>query len=404
MVDADQSGAVANNAEQLQPEAALSPPPAETAGESESFNFDAHRQRALDTYEPRRQEFAECAQAVRSVIASLLKDERVLHQSLEARAKTTESFGRKAASPSEDNPEKPKYPDPLAEITDLAAVRVITYLLDDVQRVNEIVEREFEIVEKSTRSGLLEEGERLGYQSVHYLIRFASPRCDLVEYARFKDLVIEIQVRTILQHAWAEIEHDIQYKSRETTTSIKRRFASLAGLVEIADREFQAISTEDRERRFKARNLINEGVLDDVEITSDALKAYLDEKYGPDGRVSEASYEWATRILKRLGYRVLGELEETAKPYDDDQISRILWQKRQGQLNRFMDVMLAALGDRFVLNLPWVQAQPANAEWSRRMLVRLKESGIRVGEFESPKPLVVEVTPPPEAEEQWPES
>jgi putative GTP pyrophosphokinase len=394
--EVDQSDAVATDDDELRQENVAVPPLGVEAKSDEPFDFDAHRQKALDAYEPRRQEFAECAQAVRSVIASLLRDERVLHQSLEARAKTAESFGRKAAFPSEDNPEKPKYPDPMAEITDLAAVRVITYLLDDVERVNEIVEREFEIVEKSTRSGLLDEGERLGYQSIHYLVRFASPRCDLVEYARFKDLVVEIQVRTILQHAWAEIEHDIQYKSRETTLSIKRRFASLAGVVEIADREFQAISTEDRERRFNARNLIKEGVLDDVEITSDALKAYLDEKYGPDGRVSEASYEWAARILKRLEFRVLGNVDQTVAPYDDDQVSRILWKKRQGQVNRFMDVLLAALGDRFVLSLPWVQADPDNAEWMRRMLMRLQEGGIPVGDFEPPKPLVVEVTPPPD--------
>src|SRR6185437_15306369 len=83
------------------------------------FDFDAHRQRALDAYEPRRQEFLECAQAVRSVVTSLLKEEDVLTQSLEARAKTAESFGRKSASPSESDPSAPKYEWPLDQITDL---------------------------------------------------------------------------------------------------------------------------------------------------------------------------------------------------------------------------------------------------------------------------------------------
>jgi ppGpp synthetase/RelA/SpoT-type nucleotidyltranferase len=52
-------------------------------------------------------------------------------------------------------------------------------------------------------------------------------------------------VRTILQHAWAEIEHDIQYKSaRALPPALRRRLAALAGLLEIADREFQAIRDE----------------------------------------------------------------------------------------------------------------------------------------------------------------
>ena len=136
-------------------------------------------------------------------------------QSLEARAKSIESFGDKAVQPSPQDPNKPKYSEPLGQITDLAGARVITFLLDAVDQVNEIIEKEFEIVEKSTRSGLMEEGEKLGYQSVHFLVKFSDARCDLPEYARFKDLVTEIQVRTILQHAWAEIEHDIQYKAVE---------------------------------------------------------------------------------------------------------------------------------------------------------------------------------------------
>src|SRR5690242_3677794 len=87
------------------------------------------------------------------------------------------------------------------------------------------------------------------------------------------------RVRTILQHAWAEIEHDIQYKAEVSIPdSIRRRFLSLAGVVEVADREFQAISSEDEKIRNDVVRLISEGKLDRVELTPETLKAYLNDK------------------------------------------------------------------------------------------------------------------------------
>jgi hypothetical protein len=70
-------------------------------------------------------------------------------------------------------------------------------------------------------------------------------RTELPEYSQYKNLVAEIQVRTILQHAWAEMEHDIRYKSaKESPPLVNQKFTSLAGLIEIADREFQMIQDE----------------------------------------------------------------------------------------------------------------------------------------------------------------
>lgn len=56
---------------------------------------------------------------------------------------------------------------------------------------------------------------RLGYQSIHYLVKLPDQKTEWAEYKRFEGLIAEIQVRTILQHAWAEMEHDIQYKSAD---------------------------------------------------------------------------------------------------------------------------------------------------------------------------------------------
>lgn len=347
------------------------------------FDFAAHRRAAVDAYEAIRGEYADCARAVQSVLTTVLKHDGVVPLSIDARAKEVESFGDKAATTSETDPGQPKYPNPLDDITDLAGVRVITYLLSDVENVNGLVEREFEIVEKSTKSGLMGAGDELGYQSVHYLVRFSEARCALPEYQRFQGRTTEIQVRTVLQHGWAEIEHDIQYKtSVALPESVRRRFASLAGLVEIADREFQAISDENDAIRRDAQRLIAENKLEEVEITADSLKTYLDTRYGEDRRISDWSYGWMARILRRLGLGDLSQVEHAVARYGDgDAVSRAVWGSRQGQLNRFEHALLAAFGEKYVERNPSSDEYRGHLE---RSLAALREAGIDTDTSELP--------------------
>lgn len=84
--------------------------------------------------------------------------------------------------------------------------------------------------------------DRFGYLSLHFIARLSDGRVELVEYRRFKGLRFEIQIRSILQHAWAEIEHDLGYKSASgVPAEVRRRFARVSGLLELADSEFCAI-------------------------------------------------------------------------------------------------------------------------------------------------------------------
>lgn len=350
-------------------------------GPAQAFDFEAHGRHAVDRYRLVESLYHDCARAVYAILANALEADGLLVHSLEARAKTATSFGIKASRPSADDPSTPKYRDPLREITDLAGVRVITFLLDAAERVCAIVEREFTILEKINRPSLAQEEVKLGYQSIHYLMQFSQRRTTLPEYARFAGIITEVQVRTILQHAWAEIEHDIQYKAVEAIpTAIRKRFMALAGLLEIADREFQAISDEDQRVRTDARRLVAEGHLDRVEITPDSLAVYLNEKFGPDGRMSDWSYAWSTRLLKRLGFRTLAELAECIAPYDDDAVSRAIWGSRQGQLTRLEDVLLAGMGEVLITSHPWYESS-WYAERAREHLAKLVAHKVTIGAY-----------------------
>lgn len=271
----------------------------------------------------------------------------------------------KAEQPSEPDPSRPKYPVPLAQITDLAGVRVIAFFPATLTLIDEVVGEEFEVVERSDKGAELIEEEKFGYRSIHFLVKIAPHRARLPEYGSFANAVTEVQVRTILQHAWAEIEHGIQYKSASVIpTEIRRRFMSLAGMLEIADREFQAIQDTDKRLMEQARSRVEQGQLENVEITPDALKAYLDKRLGPDGRMRDWSYSWTTKLLKGLGFRTLKQLEESIDGYNDNQLSRIATGGRQRQLSRFEFLLLTGMGEKFIERHTW----SANSAYFRRIL------------------------------------
>ncbi len=134
----------------------------------------------------------------------------------------------------------------LDDVTDIAGVRVTTYFHDDVDRIAEILAKEFEILpEYSVDKRTALDPDQFGYLSLHYVVRLSPARRVLPEYRRFEKLRCEIQIRSILQHAWAEIEHDLGYKAKvEVPKDTRRQFSRLAGILELADQEFSRIRVD----------------------------------------------------------------------------------------------------------------------------------------------------------------
>lgn len=348
--------------------------------QEEVFDFEEHRRAAVEGYRVVRGRYEAFAQTVKAIIGQVLQTANIKVNSVDFRAKDPESFGAKAELPSDTDQREPKYWRPVDEITDLAGVRIIAFFPRDVTSIGECIEKEFDILERTDLSRALLQEDRFGYQSEHYLVRLNDKRAALPEYEPHRDLVAEIQVRTILQHAWAEIEHDIQYKAAITTPNpIRRKFMSLAGLLEIADREFQAIQDEDKEFKQVARTSVEKGVLDAVEITADALRSYLDMKVGPDGRSTDFSYDYTARMLRRLGFSTIEQVDVCIKDLDGDNLSRMLWHTRPGSIVRFDYMLLAGMGSVYVERLT------NDENWRgglRSKLARLQAGGISIGNYD----------------------
>ena len=174
-------------------------------------------------------------EALRAELTAWLANEKGLKiHSVTVRLKSPASLVQKLARPDRSYRS-------LWDLTDLVGLRVITYFEDSVDRVGQLVEARLPVVfEHSVDKRTRRDHGAFGYRSLHYVCRLGDDAGGVSPLA-----CCEVQVRTVLEHAWAEIEHDLGYKAHDALPSAgQRRLSRLAGLLELADQEFVAIRRE----------------------------------------------------------------------------------------------------------------------------------------------------------------
>jgi putative GTP pyrophosphokinase len=302
-------------------------------------------------YERVHQQYVGGARKLESLINELIgEEEGINYLTATARAKDPESFLAKAAKPHPDDPGRPKYDDPLNQITDLVGARVITFLVEAVDRVCEVIEEEFEIVEHTDMGAHTRAQGVFGYASKHYLVRLNAHRRELPEYAVLKNLVMEIQVRTAVQHAWAEFEHDIRYKldiPPDRKPEFDRRFLLAAALMELADNEFTEI---DRLYRELAATASDKAPLD---LTTGTLTTYLTRRYPDAPHAKTTHYAWILGVLHRLGVTTEEQLTEHLTGIDSEAVQAAMTHRAPaGTVRRLDDDLLAANGPAYLTLFP----------------------------------------------------
>jgi len=239
------------------------------------------------------------------LIEQLLEAHSVKVHSVTCRVKSRESLEEKLSRPSK------KY-GALSDVTDLCGIRITTYFEDVVDRIATLLETEFCIDrENSVDKRSVLDPDRFGYLSLHHVVSIASPRSSLTEYRRFAGYKAEIQTRSILQHAWAEIEHDLGYKTKAgVPAQVRRRFARLAGLLELADKEFTGIRDQLEEYEHS--------VADRIELRPDLVAI---------DKVSLAAFVGNDPTVKRLDEAICAragaELNQEPKASLESDVERI---------------------------------------------------------------------------------
>jgi ppGpp synthetase/RelA/SpoT-type nucleotidyltranferase len=164
----------------------------------------------------------------------------------------------------------------LSDVHDMLGVRVITFFPDEVDSVADVVQNEFAVdLENSVDKRALLDPDRFGYLSLHYVASLNEARANLTEHTRFSGRKFEIQIRSILQHAWAEIEHDLGYQTPGSIPdSVRRHFSRVAGLLETADDDFRQIRAEVEAYQATVGSEISQAP-DDVPINRDSVVAFI---------------------------------------------------------------------------------------------------------------------------------
>ena len=318
---------------------------------------------AVRTYAARQPALRDAADQATAMVTTVLDEAGINYLNVTGRAKSVASFAAKAARVIDG---ERAFADPVHDITDVIGVRVITYVQRDVEAVAELLAGEAVVLDDRDMGRETASEGRFGYASRHLLVELDPDDTEAAETS--PDLVgqrVQVQIRTVLQHAWAEFEHDIRYKGSipdAQRAEFDRRFTLAAGLLELADREFSTI----RERlRGSAEAVREQARDDDPRIDAQELAAFLAGQYADAGWSRESHYAWISGLLLELGITSLDELADVVRRVDSAELDRRMGYKSPtGAVRRLDDALLATYGDGYV-------ALHGNAHRTDRLRARL---------------------------------
>ncbi|MFB7454018.1 GTP pyrophosphokinase family protein [Streptomyces sp. NPDC056194] len=259
------------------------------------FGDDIPRGKALQAYQVEFPKFELYSKAVQELATKLCDLRGIKFQTIEARAKDVASLEGKLER-------HPGY-QWLSDAEDLCGVRVVTFYLDDVTLVRDMIREEFDILKEENRRA--DAPDAFGYQSLHIIARLSEDRRRLSEYQEFADFRVEFQVRTVLQHAWGVISHALDYKNEKAIPAVvRRKLFRLAALLETGDELFGAFRAEVETLRASYAHQVNVEEWRELPLNFDSVQASWQKMPLPE--VSQVA-------------RAVGFADDEESPHHDDQ-------------------------------------------------------------------------------------
>lgn len=278
------------------------------------MKLDMHCEMILDEYRERLPLYRKIREVVLGQLQQTLKENGMVVTGIEGRVKTEKSLSGKLELKGN------KY-HTIDDITDIVGVRIITFFSDEVDKIAALVEKLFDIDwDNSVDKRKMLEIDRFGYMSLHYICRIPAALYSDAEHPEVNQIRFEVQMRTALQHVWANMQHDTGYKSEvEIPIEHQRSLNRLAGILELADEQFSRIRKEINDYRRNVQSLVASGNFDEVPLDGDTFRSYCELR--PFQRLAEKIatinqaelYEDSPmpyyKILLRLNMKTIGDVE-----------------------------------------------------------------------------------------------
>jgi ppGpp synthetase/RelA/SpoT-type nucleotidyltranferase len=251
----------------------------------------------LGEYEKRKHLYDRFGIGVSESIKYLLQEKKISFLDIASRTKSWESFSEKI--------DRKEYKSPFSDMEDFCGVRVICYYPTDVDKICELIAKEFDVLTREDTAKRLSPNE-FGYRSTHLIINMKSEWLHVPAHRAFGGLKAELQVRTVLMHAWAEIQHKLAYKSREEVPAqFQRRLFQLSAKFEEGDGQFEQLRNDLEQYRGEVRRQAGEAESSQEPLNLDILHDLLRRRF-PD-----------RRELKNLERTLLPQILECNFTYGD---------------------------------------------------------------------------------------
>lgn len=271
-------------------------------------------------------------------IEDVLDDAGVVYDRVATRVKGWPSLKKKAKKRDADG--ALAYPDPWNGIHDLVGARVTVFNSTVIPQAIDILGRSFTVLRSVDKAAETRISGGFGYGSHHLVLQVNDSLEELAEYEGF---TFEVQIRTVLQHAWAEFEHDIRYKQgpKPPTAQVDRLFTLAAGLIELADQQFDDIA---------ALMEVGPAPQDSVEINAETLPGVLAVLLGDAFPRSRSEHiRFLAELLEANNIDTLAKLEALLNERDITRVREAMrYRYKPGQVRLIDDLLLLHFGKKHI--------------------------------------------------------
>ncbi len=252
---------------------------------------ELNRQKLKQEYTDILSSYERLAINLEQALRGFLDEESINYLAISYRIKEFDSFAEKIGRKS--------YSKPFNQCEDICGLRIICYYPSDIERICQIIRKEFDVEQSVDKAALLGIQE-FGYRSTHFIVKVNKRWLVAPNYRGLGSLKAEIQVRTILMHAWAEIEHKLAYKKQEQVPQeFKRKLSRLSAKFEEADEQFEELRNGLHEYRNRLAEQAKEigRFNENLDLNLDSLRAFLDFSFP---KRTQSSPEEIRRLLEEI--------------------------------------------------------------------------------------------------------